>query len=189
MDALQMFRIGYDNAHDTVVDILGALPPEQLQVRPHPRLNSIAWIVLHVARNHDVVASRFLVGCEQVFIAGGWAAQLNIGHQHAGTGMTDDEVAEVTARIDMDALHAYWAAVGERVREAVGALSPVTLDEITEPEQARRVMGWEYFPEHLAASAEEFTGRTKGMWLAGTILAHGLRHVGEIQTIRSLVGP
>lgn len=188
MDALQMFRIGYGHARGSVDDILGALPPEQLRQRPHPRLNSIAWTILHIARNEDVVVSRFLAGCEQLFTVGGWAARLNIGHHHAGTGMTDEEVAGVTGSIDVDALGAYWEAVGERLWESVSALSPDALDEITDPEQARRVMGREYFPERLTAEAEHFAGRSKGVWLAGTILAHGLRHVGEVQTIRSLVG-
>ena len=189
MDALGLFRIGFDHAHETVTELLAALSPEQLRARPDPRLNSIAWTALHVARTHDVVASRLLTDWEQAFTEGGWAACLNIAHRHAGTGMADAEVVDVTRDIDLGALRDYWAAVMDRARAAVSALSAGALDEVTDAERARRVMAGEYYPGGLADEAAQYAGRPKGLWLGGTILAHGLRHVGEMQTIRSLLGP
>ena len=68
---------------------------------------------------------------------------MNVPWRIIGTGMTDDEVTEMTARADIASVRVYRSAVGLRTREVVGTLRPEAWDEIVGVggHQARRG-GW-----------------------------------------------
>ena len=60
----------------------------------------------------------------QVFDQEAWMARLHVPLRHCGTAMTDEEVSDLSARIDLAALRAYWAAVGRGTLAVVHALHP-----------------------------------------------------------------
>jgi uncharacterized damage-inducible protein DinB len=101
------------------------LTDEQMRVRPREDLNSLAWLLWHIARAEDTIVNRVLAGRSQVF-EDGWMKRLGIGRRDLGTGMTSAEVTELTRQIDLDALREYRDAVGRRTREVVGTSSPRT---------------------------------------------------------------
>ena len=67
-----------------------------------------------------------------------WSSRLNVARRDAGTGMTADEVDELSARVRLPSLLAYWRAVGERTADVVDSLSPADLDEIVGVDRAHR---------------------------------------------------
>ena len=70
------------NAEDTV---LQGLSDEQLRRVPQAGMNSIAWVVWHMARTEDT--GLYLVGGgKQVFEESGWAAKMRVEHRGSGTG-------------------------------------------------------------------------------------------------------
>ena len=87
------------------------VPPELMRMRPHPRINSIAWNLWHIARCEDAGLNRFVTDRSQVLDDGLWMDRMNIPWRHHGTEMTFAEVDELNQRIDLSALHDYSLAV------------------------------------------------------------------------------
>jgi hypothetical protein len=166
------------------------IPHDLMRQRPHPRLNSIAWIFWHLTRVEDSGLNRFITGREQVFDSGGWLPRLNIPWRHHGSGMTSAEVDELGERIDLDALRAYSQAVRARTLEIVARLDPDSLETVMDTAHMRRIL----FDEGLAHPAEaegllaNYTGWTKGKVLLNFGLTHPYQHVGEVEVIATLLG-
>jgi hypothetical protein len=59
--------------------------------------------------------------------------RLNVPDADLGTGMTAEEVAELSARMDLDGLRAYWAQLEQRTRSIVRDLHPEDLDAVNDP--------------------------------------------------------
>ena len=83
--------------------------PEQMRVKL-PGHNSIAWIIWHIARGEDWGVNVMLRGEEQALTRDDWNRRLGIKRLDIGTGMKEDEVAELTAKIDLGALREYFDA-------------------------------------------------------------------------------
>src|SRR5688572_28481905 len=90
------------------------LTDEQIRTSPHPAVNSIAWLVWHMARAEDTAVNRLVARRPPLISESEWPARLGVTRRDVGTAMTDDEVTDLSARIDLDGLRAYWRAVGER---------------------------------------------------------------------------
>src|SRR5262244_3517912 len=67
MDAVDFFLTRYSEVHSGLVDgLFGSLSDTQLRARPHPGVNTIAWLLWHSARIEDVALNRFLTDRSQV---------------------------------------------------------------------------------------------------------------------------
>src|SRR5258705_12394287 len=82
------------------------LSDEHMRVRPREDLNSLAWLMWHIARAEDIMVSQVLSGRAQVF-EDGWAQRLGITRRDFGIGMTSAEVTELTRQIDVGTLREY----------------------------------------------------------------------------------
>jgi hypothetical protein len=103
--------------------------------------------------------------------------------------MTDDEVADLSARLNLDGLRAYWGAVGERTVSVVEALRPEELDEINEPEYVRQICAEDsLFVESAGWVVTYLEGKTKGLMLSQLALSHLFSHIGEARVTRALFG-
>lgn len=145
MNALQFFLLRYEVLHATtgpqsIDSLFSTLSEAQLRDRPRPDLNSIAWIVWHMARAEDFGVQRFVGHRPQVFDQEVWMARLHVPLRHCGTAMTDEEVSDLSARIDLAALRAYWAAVGRGTLAVVHALHPADLDEVIDAVYVHQVL-------------------------------------------------
>lgn len=96
----------------------------QYPVKAPDTKNSILWHLWHIARIEDMTMNVLIGEREQVFEEGDWLNQLNISCLHTGNGMTEEEVAELSAAIDLEALWKYRVEVGRRTREIVRGLEP-----------------------------------------------------------------
>ena len=180
--------------HDVLYDFwLGEVwqvaPTALMRQRPHPRVNSIAWNLWHIARVEDAGINRFVVDRPQVLDEGGWMEQMSLPWRHHGSGMTFAEVDELSQRVDLPALHGYLEAVRTRTRQMVTELDWGALDATMAADRLRTIL----VDEGLAHShAEEllanYQGWTKGKCLMNFGLTHPYQHVGEIGVIASLLG-
>ena len=190
MDALDFFLVRYDQVHRVLTDpAIKQLDETQLRGRPHPGVNTIAWLLWHMARVEDVSDNRFAADRPQV-LADGWLAKLGVGRRDVGTGMSDAEVDELSARVDLDALRGYWDAVTRRTPEVVASLRGSDLDAIVPKERVERVASAE---GAVAAGAEWLTefwaaGRTRAWVLAQTPLLHVYGHYFEARAVAGLWG-
>jgi hypothetical protein len=189
MDAIQFFMTRYGPMRADGEGLFDGLTDEQIRQSPHPAVNSIAWLVWHMARAEDLAVSR-LVDRRPPLISGSeWPARLGVARRDVGTGMTDDEVTDLSARIDLDGLRAYWGAVGERTVSVVQALRPEELDEVNEPAYVRQVCTEDgLFVEQAGWVVSYLEGKTKGLMLSQLALTHPFGHIGEARVTRALLG-
>lgn len=103
--------------------------------------------------------------------------------------MTKLEVTDLSARLDLQGLLAYRAAVVDRTVEVVNALP---LAELAQPLQADNL---ECVLDTGGAGGmsaplmvEAYLGRTKGWLLGHLALTHNYYHIGQAFSIRAMTG-
>ncbi len=162
----------------------GGLSDDQMRVRPREDLNSLAWLMWHIARAEDIFVNVVLAGRSQV-VDDGWAGKLGITRRDFGIGMTSPEVTELTRQIDLPALREYRDAVGRRTREVVGGFDWNGTVAAEAMEKAAAQGG---FGVRTEGVVKIFTGRPRAMILSGIALMHPATHIGEAATVRSAGG-
>jgi hypothetical protein len=175
----------------TVERWLGGLSDEQMRARPGPGMNSIVWLLWHMARTEDAAVNLVVHAGRQV-LDDAWARRMRIDHRDIGTGMTGDEVAALTARADVPAVWAYRSAVGMRTRAVVRELPPRAWGETIGAEDIVRAARDGAFradvSQLVAANRHPWQGHTRADQLGSSAIRHNSGHIGEAVTIRSLGG-
>ena len=190
MDAVDFFLLRYETLHRTLLDdLLQGLTDAQVRGRPHPGVNTIAWLIWHAARIEDVGVNRFVVDDVQV-IDGGWLGRLGVDRRDVGTGMTDAEVDALSARIDLAALRGYWEALTRRTLEVAATLRGQDLGAVVPADRVKRVSADEGAVAPGAEWLTEFWAnrRTRGWLLAQTPLLHVYGHYFEARVAAGLWG-
>ena len=189
MDAVDFFLTRYSEVHTGLVDgLFGSLSDTQLRARPHPGVNTIAWLLWHSARIEDVALNRFLTDGAQVLTE--WIERLAVPRRDVGTGMTDAQVDDLSARIDLQALRGYLGAVTWRTFALVETLRASDLESPVPADRVRSVVRSE---DVVAPGAEWLTdfwasGRSRAWTLAQTALLHPYGHYYEARVAAGLLG-
>ena len=190
MDAISFLLLRYGDLHGSLIDgLFSRLPEPHLRGRPHPGVNTVAWLLWHSARIEDVALNRFLADRRQVLDAG-WLESLRVPRRDVGTGMKDAEVDELSARIDLQALKGYWDAVTARTLEVIETLRGSDLEALVPAERVRSVVisegvvapGAEWLTEFWAG------GRSRAWVLVQTALLHPNGHYYEARVAAGLFG-
>lgn len=190
MDAIQLFLQRHGVIHDFYIEGMWKfVPGELMRQRPHPKVNSIAWILWHMTRAEDAGLNRFIADRPQVLDDGGWMERMNVPLRHNGSGMSLDEVDELSQRIELGALRGYSEAVRDRTREVVKGLDLAVLDEVMQEDRLRQILFVEGLAHPNSASLlENYTGWSKGRCWMTFGLTHLYQHFGEIEVIATLLG-
>jgi hypothetical protein len=167
------------------------LPAAAVRCRPTPRLNSIAWLVWHMARCEDVAVNTVLRGTQEVLDRDAWPARLRIDSRHIGTGATPDEVETLSGMLDLDALRAYRSAVGCETRGWAAELDFDALNGTLAAADARRAADRGAFGEYGAWVEQLWaaSGWRRSEFLFWLAIEHNWFHMGEIWLIRGLLHP
>jgi hypothetical protein len=189
VDTRQFFLLRHATLHGPMTaDRLGQLTEEQLRTRPHPAVNSVAWVLWHVARCEDFGINRMVGDRSQVLDDEEWMPRLGVYRRDVGRGMTVGEVDELGAALNLDSLRSYWEAVGRRTTAVVASCSPDDLDKVIDATHRRQVVFDEGFVQR--DQREEvvgiLTGWTRGYALNYLGLTHSWEHVGEIGVLCGL---
>ncbi|MGH7278821.1 MAG: DinB family protein [Candidatus Rokuibacteriota bacterium] len=190
MDAISFFLVRYGAIHRPLIDdLLVKLPEMQVRTRPHPGVNTVAWLVWHTARVEDVGVNRFLADRPQVF-AEGWRERLGVARRDVGTGMNDAEVDDLSAKVDLQALRGYLEAVTERTLAVVETLRGAELEAPVAAERVRRAVAED---SAVAPGAEWLTdfwaaGRSRAWFLAQVPLLHVYGHWFDARVTAGLWG-
>jgi hypothetical protein len=195
MDARDLFLDQHSGVHSAAVggnkmsgaERAFAVSDEQMRVRPREDLNSLAWLMWHIARAEDIIVNPVLAGRDQVF-DDSWQRRLNIARRDFGIGMTSPEVSELTGRIDLGALREYRDAVGRRTREVVGAFRPEDWEGQSQASALERAGADGAFGTRTEPLVKAFTGRPRARLLSGIALFHPQGHIGEAITVRGAGG-
>ena len=165
----------------------GGLTDDQMRVRPREDLNSLAWLMWHIARAEDIMTNIIVNGREQVY-DDGWMQRLKIARRDFGIGMTMPEVVELSAKIDLAALRDYRDAVGRRTREIVGAYGQQDWEGDIEAAAVERAGALGCFGDRTEALVKAFSGRPRRAVLSGIVVMHSAMHMGEGATVRTAGG-
>jgi len=163
------------------------LSDEQMRVRPREDLNSLAWLMWHIARAEDIMVNTILHGRDPV-CDDAWRKRLGVSRRDFGIGMTSTEVTELTRQVDLAALREYRDAVGRRTREIVGNFGDKDWGgEIAAP-SLQKAATEGAFGTRAEQLVKAFTGRPRAAVLSGIALFHPAAHLGEAVTVRSAGG-
>jgi len=190
MDAIDFFLIRYNELHARLTDdLLSGLTDAQVRGRPHPGINTVAWLLWHAARVEDVGMNRFVADRPQV-LDGGWSERLDVRRRDVGTGMSDQEVDDLSAQIDLQALRGYWDAVTHRTLAVVETLRGQDLGSPVPAERVTRVSFEEGAVAGEAAWLAKFwgAGRSRAWFLAQLPLLHVYGHYFDARVARGLWG-
>jgi DinB superfamily len=198
MDAVSFFLVQHASVHaaesgaPSYFDrVLGGLTDADLRARPVKAVNSILWLLWHMARTEDAAVNLVVANSRQV-LDDAWVRRLGVDWRHIGTGMTDDEVSEFGRRADVAAVRAYREAVGRRTREVVQALPPAAWDEpVTAADTARAAAAGAFAPHAGWVDGVGFPpwqDQSRAARLSGAALRHNAMHIGEAVTVRGLAG-
>ena len=199
MDAIRLLILDHARTHSRTVanpegglsiadGVIYNLDDDQLRQRPGESLNSVAWLIWHMARTEDMAVNLLVAGRPQVLQDEQWAPRLGIDRRDMAAGMSDDEVADFTVQIDITALRAYRNAVGARTIEVVSAMRPDELDEVIDMERIKKAYEDGSILKAAAWLEGFIAGKTKAFALGHTITAHNYMHLGEAFCLRSMMG-
>ncbi len=190
MDALDFFRLRYDDVHAMFDKLLGELAEAEVRRRAHPGVNTPAWLLWHVARIEDVGVNRFVVDGAQVLDDEGWPARLGVDRRDVGTGMTDAEVDELSTRIDLTGLREYWRSIARRTHAVVAGLDAAQVTAVVPADRVKRVsFGEGAVSERVPWLAEFWAGGRSAAWvLSQTALLHPYGHCYEARVAAGLLG-
>lgn len=164
------FRSELNRLHDTLEACVKDLTDEQLHAVPagHPKLNTIAFEFWHYVRTEDTVINHFLRGRQPtVWAAGEWHERFGHARNRQGTGMAAED-AQALRISDMPAFLEYTAQVW--------ASTDAFLDELPEDRLSEPI------------TVPPLGELTFGTTLMRPVLTHGFTHVGQIETMRVLLG-
>jgi hypothetical protein len=158
------------------------LTVEQVNHHERPGVLPITFSLLHLVRGEDNVVSSMILNEPTLWERGGWREKVgsNLDAAPRGTPMA---VAEGIRFSDMDAWRAYQTAVFER----------------TEAQLVNKALDWEQvlfggtLPPAMAGSFLAFMVGPEGPArlidvVEAFIYQHAIRHLGEIDHARALVG-
>lgn len=164
------FRSELNRLHETFELCVRDLDDAQLHTVPasHPKLNTIAFEFWHYVRTEDNLVNHFLRGRQPtVWASGEWHDRFGHSKNRQGTGMATED-AQALRIADMPAFLDYAAQVW--------ANTDAYLDELSEDRLLE--------PITIPPLGE----LTYGTTLMRPMLTHGFTHVGQIETMRVLLG-
>ena len=196
MDARDLFLQQHAAVHSAAVGgnkmsmaerTFAGLSDAQMRARPREDLNSVAWLMFHIARAEDVFVNTMLAGRTQVF-DDGWGKRLGITRRDFGFGMTSTEVNDLTQQVDVVALREYRDAVGHRTREVVSGFKPDDWQGVLEAHNVARAVGDGSLGRAAEPIGKNMPGRPRTAVLSTIALLHSAAHMGEAVTVRTAGG-
>ncbi len=176
---------GYDSwfYEDRAVN---GLSEAQLRLRPQG-LNSIAFLLWHIARTEDAAANGAIAGRRQVFDEEEWAQRLNVARRDMGFGSTSEQVAEVSAAVDIGNLRAYRLAVGRQTRALVQSLPPSAWEAVIDQSRIDQAIREGALLPQWPWPREKWRGQRVARLLSWPCLGHSTMHLGQAMWVRKLV--
>lgn len=165
-------------------EVCEGLSDTQLRSRPAGVINSIAWLIWHIARIEDVTMNMLVAGRPQVLDEDDWVSQLHLIRRDVGTSMSENEVVDFSSQVDCSALRVYRLAVGRRTREIVSALQPAELWERIDPTNVHRLATEGALAEAAYELAQTWSGWQKAGMLTMPASRHSFTHLNEAHGVR-----
>ena len=159
--------------------VLDDMTEAQIRRIPPNCDHSIAWLLWHMTRCEDITMNLLVAGSPQVLHRDNWLERLKISVRDTGNAMSQAEIAEFSAIIDIDTLRTYRVAVGRRTREIVSQLGPAESKQKVKPDRLQQVWTEGALVEAARGIADYWGKRTVAGLLLMPATRHNLVHLNE----------
>ena len=153
---------------------VGPLSEDEINWRPDPESNSIAFLVWHVARVEDRWTNTFARGVEEVWVRQSWHQRFGLPEKEMGLRFDVDQLSAFP-RLSKELLQGYFDAVREETLEFIHGLQPADFDHA--PDRSP-------FPEYPGA-VERFAGFTYALMFR-QLIGEEDQHLGQVSYVRGL---
>jgi hypothetical protein len=116
------------------------LDEKNFRTMPTPQDETIAWNLWHLTRIEDIAMNILIKGEMQVINEFNWLDLLNISVCDTGNAMTDEEIIDLSSKINMQELRRYRMTVGRRTQEIIQSLLPTDLKKKMKPDRLQRIL-------------------------------------------------
>jgi hypothetical protein len=154
-------------------EILDDLTDAQFRKIPPGSEHSIVWCIWHITRIEDITINMLVAGGRQLFEQDGWYERLQVRAHDTGNAMSPDEIAELSASVECQALRAYRLAVGRRTRQIVAPLRVEDIKVKVDPARLEQVLAAGAVVPEAQGLIDYWGGRT----IAGLLLMPASRHI------------
>lgn len=168
--------------HELWREALGDMTLEQVNHHEREGVLPIAFSVNHMARIEDQVAHSIFQQQPPMWMSGGWATKVGVNVDSPGKELTVAEMEQLRFA-DYDAFCSYATGVFDATESWLGALDPGRLTD--------ELFGGTVPPVFQQAYVARVVGEGPILVLDGIecwIFQHGIRHLGELEHARALVG-
>lgn len=107
---------------------------------PTVKDETIAWSLWHLTRIEDITMNILVADEEQVINTENWLEKMDVTVCDTGNSMTDEEIIDLSLKINMQELRKYRIAVGRKSREVIRSFQPADLKRKMEPARLQRVL-------------------------------------------------
>jgi hypothetical protein len=156
----------------------------QIRRIPQNEEHSVAWLIWHMARIEDVAMNMLVAGRSQLLHQDDWLPKMAIASRDTGNDMSQEDVASLSAAIDLDTLRAYRQTVGMRTREIVRKLQPIELKNKVQPSRLEQVMAEGAVVEAARGLIDYWSRRDIAGLLLMPATRHNFVHLNEILRIK-----
>jgi DinB family protein len=168
--------------------VLPGLTNDEMRQHP-PDQNSVAWLVWHTARWQDVITSSWIADQPQVLDRQSFTTRIDAPSRVIGTGMTFDEAAALSKRIDVEAAVSYWDAVVASTKSIVRDLTDDDLHRVVADERRVTTEADGTYRNPRAPWLDSFLAHKTIGWYLMFLPIHMSEHlVGEALSVRGQIG-
>lgn len=165
-------------------EVLNDMAEEQIRHIPQNCDHSVAWNIWHIARIEDVAMNLLVAEDSQILHRDNWLKRMKITARDTGNAMNRDEMAALSATIDIEALGAYRLAVGRKTREIVKGLRPEDLKQKVQPSRLQQVMDEGALVDSAVGIRDYWSKRNIAGLLLMPATRHSLVHLNEALSLK-----
>jgi hypothetical protein len=195
--AIRLFLLQHSEVHSSAMssvgdvsfvdEVLDGLEDSHLRELPDREEHSIAWTLWHLARIEDVTMNILVAGKRQLFDREGWGTALGLSWRHTGNAMARAEIAELSEKLDLEALTRYRRAVGINTQHIARRLVADDIQKGVAPSRLEQLVEIGAVQDRASGLLEYWGRRT----IAGLLLMpptrHCFIHLNEANRIRSRI--
>ncbi len=165
-------------------EVLQDLSDQAARWIPPKMEHSIAWMIWHITRIEDMTMNTLVANEPQIFAQENWPARMNASVRDTGNTMNAQEIAQLSAAIDLPALRDYRAAVGLRTREVIRQLPPELLKQKVSADRLKILADQGDVLPDAYELLEYWSGRTIGGLLLMPATRHPFVHFNEAMRVK-----
>lgn len=180
-------RLSNGNIYSFVDAVFEGLSERQIKAIPQGVNHSIAWIIWHLARIEDVTMNILVANGNQVFTQNDWPDRLGYRESHTGNGVSANDVADMSEKINIKNLRSYRLAVARKTVGIIKKLKAEDFNRKVEPDRTARIWYEKAMLPKGAPVVDYWAGKT----IAGLLLVpptrHNMFHLNESLRIKQKV--